>query len=120
MPREIEKKAMGLVMNYERKQNRNPKDVSQSGLGYDIKSGRRLIEVKGMSHPRGDFISLYKKLFVKLGKDISRYYIYVVFDIKNEPKLKIIRPSVILPNLEIETSFFLKAKSYKDVEAIDL
>lgn len=120
MPKEVEEKAINLVMDYERGQGRESKDVSKTGCGYDIKSGRRLIEVKGMRHPTGDFIYLYKKLFLKLGKDVSRYYIYVVFDIKNKPKLKVIPPSVILANLEIETSFFLKAKSYRDIKAIDL
>jgi hypothetical protein len=120
MPREIKQEAIDLVMDFEKKQGRNPKNVSRTGHGYDIESSGRLIEVKGMSHPTGDFIMLYKKLFVKLGRGISNYYIYVVFDIKNKPKLKIIPPEVILANLEIETSFFLKAKSYKDIKAIDL
>lgn len=120
MPREVETKAMKLVTDYERRQGRHPRDVSKTGCGYDIKSGRRLIEVKGMRHRTGNFISLYKKLFLKLGKDISRYYIYVVYDIKNEPKLKIIPPDVILANIEIETSFFIKAKSYRDIEPMKL
>lgn len=120
MPREVERKAMELVRDFEKKQGRKPRDVSHTGCGYDIKSGRRLIEVKGMSHPTGDFISLYKKLFVKLGKDISNYYIYVVYDIRNSPKLKILKPDVILANLEIETSFFIKATAYRDVEPIEL
>jgi hypothetical protein len=73
-----------------------------------------------MAHPKGDFIHLYKKLFLKLGKNVSNYYIYVVFDIKNRPKLKIIPPETILANLEIETSFFIKAKSYGDIPSEEL
>lgn len=118
MPREVEQKAVRLVMDFEKRQGRSPKNVSRAG--YDIESSGRLIEVKGMSHPTGDFIMLYKKLFVKLGRGISNYYIYVVFDIKSKPKLKIIPPEIILANLEIETAFSLKAKSYKNIEAIDL
>ena len=120
MPKEIEQKAMQLVMDFERREGRKPKDVSRSGYGYDIESSGRFIEVKGMSHPTGGFISLYKKLFLKLGKKIADYYIYVVFDIRNKPKLKIIFPDKILENLEIETSFFIKAKAYRDVEVRDL
>jgi len=120
MARDIEQKAMKLVMGYERKHGRYPKDMSTTGCGYDIKSGSRLIEVKGMSHPNGDFISLYKKLLTKLGKEISNYYIYVVYDIKNKPKLKIIPPNTILANLEIETSFFIRAKAYKDIEGVSI
>lgn len=120
MPREVEQKAMKLVIDFECKQGRKPKDVSHSGCGYDIESSGRLIEVKGMSHPKGDFIYLYKKLLLKLGKNVSSYYIYVVFDIKNKPKLKIIPPEVILSNLEIDTSFFIRAKSYKDIPIKEL
>ena len=120
MAKEVEKRAMKLVMHFEHKQGRKPQDVSHSGCGYDIKSGSRLIEVKGMSHPKGDFIYLYKKLFLKLGKGVSNYYIYVVFDIKNKPKLKIIPPKIILANLEIENSFFIKAKSYRDIPLEEL
>ena len=120
MAKEVEKRAMKLVMHFEHKQGRKPQDVSHSGCGYDIKSGSRLIEVKGMSHHKGDFIYLYKKLFLKLGKGVSNYYIYVVFDIKNKPKLKIIPPKIILANLEIENSFFIKAKSYRDIPLEEL
>ena len=115
MPNLVEQKAMKIVTKYEKLQGRNPRDVSRTGCGYDIKSSSRLIEVKGMGHPKGDFIYLYKKLFLKLGRGVSNYYIYVVFDIKNKPKLKIIPPEIVLANLEIENSFFIKAKSYKDI-----
>lgn len=120
MLRDVEQKAMQLAIEYERHQGRSQKDVSMTGCGYDVESDGRLIEVKGMSHRTGDFISLYKKLFVKLGKDVASYYIYVVYDIKNNPKLKIIPPDVILANLEIETSFCIKAKAYKDIPRVDL
>ena len=115
MPREVEQKALQIVMKYERKQGRFPKDVSSKRCGYDIESSNRLIEVKEQSHPSGDFIQLYKKLFVKLAKRISQYYIYVVYDIRNQPKLKIIPPDVILANLEIDTTFLIRAKAYKDI-----
>ncbi len=46
-PRQIELKAIELAMKYEKKQGRDPKDVSRNKkhLGYDIKSSRLKIEV---------------------------------------------------------------------------
>ena len=54
-----EQLAIELVMAYERKQGRNPENVSRKGVGYDIKSNDRLIEVKGQSSKKPDFIYLY-------------------------------------------------------------
>jgi hypothetical protein len=51
---EVEQKAMDVVMAYESAQGRNPEDVHEKNLGYDIKSvdprsgELRLIEVKGL------------------------------------------------------------------------
>jgi hypothetical protein len=36
-----EQKAIQIVMNYEKSQGREPKDVSKTKCGYDIKSGDR-------------------------------------------------------------------------------
>ena len=43
----VEQKAMQIVMEHERKQGRNPKDVSKDKkeVGYDILSKERKIEV---------------------------------------------------------------------------
>ncbi|MBI5733860.1 MAG: DUF3883 domain-containing protein [Candidatus Kerfeldbacteria bacterium] len=120
MAKDVELKALQIVMEYEKSQGRDPRNDSPKRCGYDIKSGDRLIEVKGQGHPRGDFIQLYKKLLVKLGKRISQYYIYVVYDIKNKPKLKIIPPDIILANLEIDTTFLLRAKAYTDIPMIEI
>ncbi len=120
MSREVETKAVQLVMEYERKSGRKPRDVSAEKCGYDIESSGRNIEVKGMSHPTGDNILLYKKLFTKLGKKISNYYIYVVFDIRNTPKMKVLPLDLILANVEIDTSFFVRAKAYSPLPIINL
>jgi hypothetical protein len=56
---EVERKAMDVVMAYEAAQGRNPEDVHEKNLGYDIKSvdlrsgELRLIEVKGLGAALG-------------------------------------------------------------------
>ena len=41
----------------------------------------------------------------KLGKGLSSYYVYIVYNIKDNPKLKILEPDVIFKNLKIDTVF---------------
>lgn|SRR3990167_6958739 len=111
-----ESKAMKIVMNYEQKEGRKPKDVSKTRCGYDIKSKGRYIEVKGKN--RGDevpqWIDLYKKLISQLGKKIMHYYIYIAYDIDKKPKLLIFSAADILPNLVIENKFtFYPKKAMK-------
>jgi|YelNatPaOPRAMG01_1025707.scaffolds.fasta_scaffold133037_1 hypothetical protein len=115
-----EQKAIQIVMNYEKSQGREPKDVSKTKCGYDIKSGERCIEVKGQSSKRAGWIWISNSIVRKLGKDLSNYYIYIVYDINNKPKLKILEPDVIFKNLKIDTLFLLTTavinKHGKDVE----
>jgi len=103
--KETEGKAINLVMEFEKGQGRNPKDVSRTRCGYDIKSGKRLIEVKGERTPRASWIWINNSIVRKLGKNLANYYVYIVYDIKNKPKLKILEPDVIFKNLEIDTMF---------------
>jgi len=121
MAKEVERKAMELVAEYEKKEGRNPQDVSKSKCGYDLKSGKRCIEVKGQSGPKPEFIYLYKKTLQNLKDDILNYYIYIVYDIKSSnPKLRILPPEKIFGNLEIEPMFLIRAKIFKDLEDISL
>jgi hypothetical protein len=59
---EVEQKAMDVVMAYETAQGRNPEDVHEKNLGYDIKSvdlrsgELRLIEVKGLGGAVGPIL----------------------------------------------------------------
>jgi len=50
----IEQQAMEIVMKYEKSQGKNPKDVSRTRCGYDIKSGNRYIEVKGQGSKKAE------------------------------------------------------------------
>lgn len=121
MAREVEHKAMRLVMAYEKKQKRKPIDVCRSGCGYDIKSGNRCIEVKGQSSKKPDFIYLYKKTLQNLKDDTLHYYIYVVYDIQSaQPKLRILPPEKIFGNMEIEPLFLIRAKTFNNLRDIPL
>jgi len=103
----VEQKSMKIVMEYERAQGRKPKDVSRTKCGYDIKSGDRCIEVKGESKKRASRIWINNSIVRNLGKNLSNYYVYIVYDIKSNPKLKILEPDVIFKNLKIDTKFRL-------------
>jgi hypothetical protein len=107
MANTVEQKATKLVMEYEKLQNRKPEDVSRTKCGYDIKSGDRRIEVKGQSGKRASWIWISNSIVRNLGKDLSNYYVYIVYDIKDKPKLKILEPDVIFKNLKIDTLFLL-------------
>ena len=113
-----EQKAIEIVMRYERKQGRKPVDVSTKGLGYDISSSGRYIEVKGKAQGDGipQWITLYKKVISKLGRKIMKYYIYIVYDLpskkrrKTKPKLMILPSHLVLSNLEIDVNYILFPK----------
>ena len=115
----VEQKAMEIVEAYEKSRGRTPKDVSKTRCGYDIKSGRRCIEVKGQSDKRANWIWINNSIVRNLGKKLSDYYIYIVYDIKSKPKLKILDADAIFKNLKIDTMFLLTTaainKNGKDV-----
>jgi hypothetical protein len=100
--RVIERKAMEFVKRYESSKGGRPFSVSLQGCGYDIKSRNRLIEVKGFRNIRYPSIVLMGKLKEQLASKVKKCFIYVVYDIEHEPKLKIIKPSLIWENLEEE------------------
>lgn len=109
MPNIVEQKAIELVLEYEKKQGRNPIDVSKKRCGYDIESNDRFIEVKGQSSIKAGFIWINNTLVRTLGKNLANYYIYIIYDIKDKPKIKILEPDIIFKNLQIDTWFLLKS-----------
>ena len=112
-----EEQSIKYVMKFEKSQQRKPVDVSKKHIGYDIKSGNRFIEVK--SRPASKiqpFIILHNALLRILGKELSHYYIYIVYDMKKEPKLIIIPPEIIFKNLETDVKLFLRQKVYNKLK----
>ena len=111
MEKTIEKKAMDIVMKFERRKGLKPIDVSKERRGYDIKSGKKCIEVKGTTSKRATWVTLNRSLLRKIGAFFNNYYIYIVYDINNKAKLKIIDSKYLFKNLEVATSLFISTKS---------
>lgn len=108
-----EEKSIKYIMAYEKSNGRNPVNVSGRHIGYDIKSGNRYIEVK--SRPKGKiqpFIKLHNNLLRSIGRGLSNYYIYIVYDMDADPKLVVIPPETVLSNLETEVSLLIRGKVY--------
>ena len=89
--REIRDKAIEIVKRFEKKQGRIAQRPLKNKWGYDLRSGKRKIEVKGTtgSHPFQGFIissEEQRNAFEKGG------YIYRVIEIgKRKPKIYIFR-----------------------------
>lgn len=116
-----EEESIKYVMRYEKRQGRKPVDVSKKLIGYDVKSGNRYIEVK--SRPGKNiqsFITLHKSLLRKLGKSLAHYYIYIVYDMNEKPKLTIVSPQIVFTNLETDVKLFLRGKTYNKIKPIQL
>lgn len=92
---EVEKKAMEVVMDYERRCGRIPVDVSRFEH-YDIQSSdpvsgeARFIEVKGRSDNRIQ-VELTEVEFEYAKKLGESYWLYIVYNISSKPRLLIIR-----------------------------
>ena len=93
---EIEKIGMRIAMEYERRQGRMPEDVSKENLGFDIRSkGKnetRYIEVKARAN-EGE-IALTPNEWFKAKRFKNDYYLYVVMNASQKPKLYIIQNPV--------------------------
>ncbi|MEZ0343385.1 MAG: helicase-related protein [Caldimicrobium sp.] len=90
---EIEKIGMEIAMEYERQQGREPEDVSQENLGFDIRSkGKdeiRYIEVKARAGI-GD-VALTPNEWFKAKRFKNQYYLYIVANATTNPTLYIIQ-----------------------------
>ena len=116
----LEDKAIQLVIKYEKKQGRKPERIKKC---YDVKSGNRYIEVKGSRSGKSpSFILVYPSFLWTLGKNIGRYYIYFVYNIKKNknPKLLIIPPDIIFKSLRLSTKILLPRKAIGRIKEITL
>ncbi len=105
--REIEKIGMEVAMEYERKNGRIPEDVSAENLGFDIRSKvktedgeiiERYIEVKARA--KEGSVALTQNEWFKAQRFKDKYYLYVVLDASENPKLLIIQNPA--ENLQVE------------------
>jgi len=112
-----EELSIKYVMKFEKSQGRKPVDLSKQRIGYDIKSDNRYIEVKSRPGKKiQPFITLHNALLRKLGKGLSCYYVYVIYDMRKEPKLVIIPPEIIFKNLETKVSLLIRKKVYNKIK----
>ncbi|MDW8226370.1 MAG: DUF3883 domain-containing protein [Anaerolineales bacterium] len=91
--RQVEKAGMDFVMDYERRQGREPKDVSGEFCGYDIISTSltetRYIEVKSFATTGTVEMTAHEwQMAERLG---DRYWLYVVENALTEPTLHIVQ-----------------------------
>jgi len=91
---ETERIGMEIAMQFERKQDRVPEDVSLQNLGYDIRSTAaegtvRFIEVKA----RTQFgpVELTQNEWFKARRFLADYFLYAVFNAGSQPELYIIQ-----------------------------
>ncbi len=113
--KEIERKAIRVVMKYEekRKPGRIPEEVKRKG--YDIKSNGRCIEVKGCKKEVGGWRMFQHNCFEALQKE-KNYFVYIVQKLKaRQPELYIIPRRDIIRYLKprIEWDINLPVKEMK-------
>ena len=111
---------IGLVMEYERRQGRNPEDVSRKYLGYDVRSGDRLIEVKRRVIKYG-FLYLTANEFLIFQKN-ENAYLYLVYYENSAPKLRILDRDAVLRNSKISVryQFRWRKRDLENLQEIDL
>ena len=91
---EAERIAMEVSMEYERRNGREPEDVSHQNLGFDIRSkgesgNKRRIEVKGRT--RTGAVELTQNEWFKAKSLKDDYYLYAVMNTATKPQLYIIQ-----------------------------
>lgn len=94
----VQKRAMDVVIEYEKQQGKNPVDVSKEGKGYDIDSDGVRIEVKG----NGGYLtfvlfnSYNMDALEKARKDKTPFKLYIIFGkLDTAPQLLILDDSEV-------------------------
>jgi len=89
---EIEKIGMQIAMEYERQHGREPEDVSNENLGFDIRSSGkgeiRYIEVKARAESGP--VALTPNEWIKARRFKKQYWLYIVVNAKTSPTLYIV------------------------------
>lgn len=115
---EIERIGMEIAMEYERRNGREPEDVSKENLGFDIRSkGKgetRYIEVKARSSEGEVMLTLNEWMMAKrFGKD---YWLYVILNATTKPVLYVINDPVKNLNAikKVEVKFVVPVDEIKE------
>ena len=89
---ETQDRAIQIVMLYEREQGREPRDLRDTGVGYDVESSDRKIEVKSFKDTVG-ILEFYESEYEAADRHRENFYIYVVSGLLKgaTPTIQIIR-----------------------------
>ncbi|MBW9223271.1 DUF3883 domain-containing protein [Methanothermococcus sp. SCGC AD-155-E23] len=116
--RRIEEIGMKVAMEFERSEGRDPIDVSEYNLGYDIYSKGidgevRYIEVKGRVGEGA--VALTKNEWLKAQELGDKYYLYVVSNAATNPTLHIIKDPArkLEPVEKVEVKMIVPAEEWK-------
>lgn len=96
----VEQQAIDFVVDYEKKHGRKSEVLSE-GSGYDILSKGRKIEVKGVSKKKPSFIIFNQFNFKALQRE-DNFYLYIVYNIDDQPKLLILNKNEVLKRLKFK------------------
>jgi hypothetical protein len=117
---ETESRAIEIVKMYESEMGRDPNDVRKDGVGYDVDSSDRKIEVKSFKGSAGT-IELYETEYDAAKVHGKNFYIYVVYNMlkESQPKIEIIKDPL---NSVVFVAERRTAKNWKDsiVEEVDV
>lgn len=87
----VEQAAVDFVLDYERRNGGNPRDVSKERRGFDIESGNKIIEVKGRGTEKPPFVEFNQYNFAAMQralKEGKEFWLCIVYNINNgNPKL---------------------------------
>jgi Protein NO VEIN, C-terminal len=100
---------MEIAMGYETREGRSPKDVSREGIGYDIESNGRKIEVKGVGESWKTYTwqAMYTSEVERLNANKDDFFLYIVkFSDEEQHTL------YIIPGIDLLAKFQLKIASY--------
>lgn len=104
-----EKKAIELVIRYEKKHGRKAFDCSNQHCVYDIKSTGRLIEVKSRVAKGIGFSVLQGTVMNKLTlEQQKKFYLYYV-ELRKKPTIRIVPPKTLFPSLIKDIKYQLPA-----------
>jgi superfamily II DNA/RNA helicase len=117
---EAEAIAMQVAMDYERKENWNPEDVSAENSGYDIRSTnteglKRYIEVKGRSNEGG--IMLSENEYNRLAQLQDSAWLYIIINCKTKPELYRVKDPANVLNMEKKSrgiQFYVSEKEWQN------
>ena len=105
---------------YESEMGRDPKDVRRNGVGYDVDSSGRSIEVKSFKGSPG-VIELYESEYNAAKAHGKDFYIYVVYNMLkgSQPKIEIIKDPL---NSVVFVAERRTARSWKNsiIEEVDV